>query len=157
MLSLEVLGTPAPKGSFRAMLVRGRPMVIPGGSPENQKALRAWDKAVKLRAKEALGEIVGPLFKDKAVRVQLLFRICRPASHYGARGLLPSAPVHHTVKPDTDKLARSVLDSLTGLLFDDDARLPSVQSDKQWCHQGREGVVITLEELPNTLQTGLEF
>lgn len=149
MISIEVAGEPAPKGSMRAMLVRGRAMMIPGGSSANQRALHAWAKAVSESARASLGDR-GPIFVDVAVEAHCVFRLPRPASHYGRRGtLLPSAPPDHwhIVKPDGDKLLRATLDALTGIVFDDDARIPISGSVKQWCHRGKEGAVITMQQL----------
>jgi Holliday junction resolvase RusA-like endonuclease len=61
------------------------------------------------------------------------------------------------VKPDGDKLARATLDALTGIVYDDDARIPVQQAVKQWCHRGREGAVITMRALPRSLQGGLDL
>lgn len=159
MICIEVLGLPAPKGSYRAMNVRGRAMLIPGGSPQNQKALRAWAKAVAEQARAQVGERSDPLWQGVAVEAQALFKLPRPASHYGARGLLPSAPPDHwhIVKPDGDKLMRATLDALTGIVYDDDSRIPVQSCTKQWCHRGSEGVVITMRCLPYSLQQGLDL
>jgi crossover junction endodeoxyribonuclease RusA len=159
IFTLDILGMPAPKGSMRAMIARGRAIMVPGGSSENQKALRAWAKAIATQAREQLGERGDPVFQGVAVEAQMLFRLPRPASHYGARGLLPSAPPDHwhIVKPDGDKLARATLDALTGIVYDDDARIPVQQAVKQWCHRGREGAVITMRALPRSLQGGLDL
>lgn len=149
VIVLEVLGTPAPKGSMRAVIRKsdGRAVLVPSGSRKNARELYAWTKAIRAHVAEQLGTIGEPLFVDQAIAVHLLFRLARPRSHYGARGLLPSAPRHHTVKPDVDKLMRSTLDALTGELIDDDARIRVIQADKQWCDAGRQGVVITVESL----------
>lgn len=149
MIVLEVLGTPAPKGSMRAVTRKsdGRAVLVPSGSPKNARELYAWTKAIRTRVAEQLGTIGEPLFAHAAIAVHLLFRLARPKAHYGARGLLPSAPRHHIVKPDIDKLMRSTLDALTGELIDDDARIPVIQADKQWCDAGRQGVVITVKPL----------
>lgn len=159
IFSLEIHGIPAPKGSMRPMIAGGRAVLVPGGSPQNQKALRAWAKAVGEQARQQLGERSDPLYQGVAVEAQMLFRLPRPASHYGARGLLPSAPPDHwhIVKPDGDKLMRATLDALTGIVYDDDARIPVQGAVKQWCHRGREGVVITMRALPRTLQGRLHL
>src|SRR5437868_6855849 len=43
MITLDVLGTPAPKGSNRAMVFGGRARFVPGGSKTNQANLKSWD------------------------------------------------------------------------------------------------------------------
>lgn len=159
MICIEVLGTPAPKGSMRAVIRKsdGRPVLVPSGSRRNARDLYAWAKAIRARVAEQLGTIGEPMFHDQALAVHLLFRLQRPKSHYGARGLLPSAPRHHTQTPDVDKLMRSTLDALTGELLDDDSRVAVVQADKQWCDPGRAGVVITVEPLQTSAQPAFSF
>jgi Holliday junction resolvase RusA-like endonuclease len=159
VISIEVFGLPAPKGSFRAINVRGRAQLVPGGSSQNQKALRAWAKAIEQQARAQIGERSDPLYQGIAIEAQMIFRLPRPASHYGAKGLLPSAPPDHwhIVKPDGDKLARATLDALTGIVYDDDARIPVQGAVKQWCHAGQEGAVITLRALPRSLQHSLDL
>lgn len=156
IISIEVLGEPAPKGSMRAVVRKsdGRAVLVPSGSRQNARALYAWAKAIRTRVAEQLGTIGEPMFADEPISVHLLFRLARPRSHYGARGLLPSAPRHHAQKPDVDKLMRSTLDALTGELIDDDARVSVIQADKQWCDPGRQGVVITIERLETPARTG---
>jgi hypothetical protein len=92
IFTLDILGMPAPKGSMRAMIARGRAIMVPGGSSENQKALRAWAKAIATQAREQLGERGDPVFQGVAVEAQMLFRLPRPASHYG---LVACFPLHH--------------------------------------------------------------
>lgn len=149
MIAIEVLGEPAPKGSMRAMLVRGRPMMIPGGSAANQRALNAWTKAIRDRVGEALGATSTPAFVEQPLEVHLLFRLERPTTHHGARGLKPSAPLHPIAqRDDIDKLARSTLDALTGLLFDDDGRIVTLLVSKQYATSSApQGVVITIDAL----------
>lgn len=156
MICIEVLGTPAPKGSMRAALIGGKARLIPSGSRRNSRELYAWHKAIRSRIAEQLGTIGEPIFRDEPLSVHLLFRLVRPRSHYSkATGLLlPSAPRCHAVKPDVDKLARSTLDALTGELLDDDARVAVIQADKQWCDPGRQGVVITVERLETPARSG---
>lgn len=137
---------------MRAALIGGKARLIPSGSRRNSRELYAWHKAIRSRIAQQLGTIGEPIFRDEPLSVHLLFRIARPKSHYGARGLLPSAPRYHFVKPDPDKLMRSTMDALTGELFDDDARFPSCVIDKQWCDPGRQGVVITVERMSAQLE-----
>lgn len=169
MICLEVLGEPAPKGSMRAMLMRGKPILVPGGTSVNQRKLRAWTSVIRESARAAVGrtelgaiavdaELEGrpaeaaairaeALYHDTPLEVQLLFKLVRPKSHFGAKGVLPSAPAHPLTYPDIDKLARAVLDALTGVLYDDDGRIALLTVEKQWSDPGRQGVVITLRPL----------
>lgn len=162
MISIAVAGEPAPKGSMRAMLVQGKPRVIPGGSPANQRALKAWERSVREHVYAVLGDAPLPMFKVDPLEVILVFKLARPSSHFGKNGLLPSAPRHPWTKPDIDKLARSTLDACTGLLWDDDSRIAVLTMVKQWApmqslaESGHTGVTITVEPLgtePRRAQT----
>lgn len=147
MIEINVFGTPAPKGSNRAMVRGGRAVFVPGGSEVNRVKLKSWDASVRADALEKLGPLMsGPVFVGVPIAVSIVFRLKRPGGHWGKRGLLPSAPVAPSVKPDADKLARSTLDSLSGLVFDDDARIVRLVVTKEYAEPGHEGATIQIWE-----------
>lgn len=120
----DVRGEPAPKGSSRAMIVGGRAVNVPSGSNVNRQKLRSWAGEVSVAAQAAVGAadpLLGPLM------VAALFRYSRPRGHFGsgknANRVKDSAPLWHIVKPDVDKIARSTLDALTGIVFRDDSQV----------------------------------
>ena len=138
MIRLDVLGLPAPKGSGRAMLISGRARYIASSSGANAKKQAAWLRAIQAAAK-GVALIAGPVW------VAITFRMPRPAGHYTKRGeLREAAPLNPVVAPDVDKLARLVLDALTGLAFDDDSRVVSLYAGKQYAVPGRSGASITV-------------
>lgn len=154
MIVLEVLGTPAPKGSGRAMLIGGKARHVPSGSNANRDQLRSWDANVREAAQRALEappydtlpETV-PLFVQAPLAVVIEFRLMRPAGHWAKRGgLKPGAPPAPATKPDADKLARSTLDALHGAVFDDDSRIVELVVRKRYAAPGNEGARITVEE-----------
>ena len=144
MIVLDVLGRPAPKGSARAFYKAGmkRAIVV----KDNDERQRSWDRAVREVASEVLGELVEPVYTRIAVSVAIEFRLARPAGHWGARGLKPSAPIAPATKPDIDKLTRATLDSLIGLAFDDDSRVVQLAISKLYASPGQEGARITVQE-----------
>lgn len=143
MIELEVYGTPAPKGSNRAMLRGGRAVFVPGGSKVNQEQLKSWDASVR----EAIGQRAAPEFVDVPLAVSIVFRVRRPGGHWHKRGgLKPSAPQFPSVKPDVDKLARATCDALNGAIFDDDARIVRLTVAKEYAEPGREGATIRIWE-----------
>lgn len=150
MITLEVLGTPAPKGSARAFFRPGmkHAVMAPTGSDANRRNQRAWDAAVRDQALLAVGDgrIV---FVQIPIRVAIVFRMLRPGGHYSkATGkLLASAPAFPSSKPDIDKLARTTLDAMTGSIFDDDSRVASLHLDKIFAEPGREGATIAVAAL----------
>jgi Holliday junction resolvase RusA-like endonuclease len=144
---VNVLGTPAPKGSNRAMVRGGRAVFVPGGSKVNQVALKGWDVAVREAALEQLGPCLSPTFVDRPLAVAITFRLARPGGHWRKQGgLSASAPLFPSKKPDVDKLARSTIDSLSGLVFDDDARIVELVVRKRYAEPGREGAEIRVWE-----------
>jgi Holliday junction resolvase RusA-like endonuclease len=147
VITLDVLGTPAPKGSGRAMMIAGRARHVPSGSNANRDALRSWDVAVREAARDAVGDIAAPPFVDVALEIDIVFYMRRPASHYRKDGSIKaSAPARPRTKPDWSKLARATEDTLTGIVFDDDARISDAHVRKRWAAPGREGAHITITE-----------
>ena len=146
-LVINVLGTPAPKGSNRAMLRGGRAVFIPGGSKTNQDALQSWAGSVRLAAQSFVSEQTSPVFTQVPVAVAITFRLRRPGGHWSKKGgLRTSAPIAPCVKPDLDKLVRATLDALSGVVFDDDSRIVETTSRKQYAKPGHEGAEIRVWE-----------
>lgn len=145
MIQFTVLGTPAPKGSRRAVINKwtGKAMTIPGGSKQNERNLKSWDVAVREAAREATGFAAAPPFVNLPLVVTVVFRMRRPASHWGKNGDLTARAVtaRPLVKPDIDKLLRATLDPMIGIVFDDDARIVALQVHKVYA-VGDEGAWI---------------
>jgi Holliday junction resolvase RusA-like endonuclease len=144
-ITIEVLGTPAPKGSGRAMLIAGRARHIASGSTVNQARLRAWDTAVREAAAASVGAVTAPPFVGEPLRLYIVFRLARPSGHWGKRGLRPGAPAYPCTKPDLSKLVRSTEDTLTGIVYDDDSRIVAVAVEKVYADPGHEGATIVVE------------
>lgn len=90
-------------------------MVITDDNPNS----RAWKTQVKDAAKSVYK---GPLLEGP-IEIVMQFVFLRPLSHRGKKGLKPSAPRNHVTKPDVLKLARSVEDALTGVIYRDDSQI----------------------------------
>lgn len=89
----------------------------------NAERVRPWMHTLAWEARSA-----GCTAEDGPVTVGLTFWFPRPKGHFTPRGILKaSAPRYHTVKPDVDKLARAVLDSLAHVAFSDDARVVALE------------------------------
>lgn len=144
--TFDVLGTPAPKGSSRAILIAGKARNVPSTSNVNRDKLKAWDTAIREAARELVGNVTAPPFVKTALVFEVVFRLARPGGHYGTRGLKPSAPRFPIGKPDGDKLARQAADSLATIIFDDDSRIVSWRIDKVYAAPGQEGARFTITE-----------
>lgn len=124
---------PAPQGS--------KDWLPNGGLKESCKNVKPWRLLV---AQSAVAAGV-PLLRGP-VRMSVVFVFRRPAGHFRKDGSLkPSAPAHHAVKPDGSKLLRSTEDALTGLVFEDDARIVGCTWDKRYAvGDERPGALITV-------------
>jgi Holliday junction resolvase RusA-like endonuclease len=146
-VSIDVLGTPAPKGSNRAMVRGGRAVFVPGGSKTNQDALQSWAGQCRLACLSFVSGQASPVFTQTALAVAITFRLKRPGGHWAkAGGLKSSAPLTPSVKPDLDKLVRSTLDALSGAIFDDDSRIVTTIARKEYAEPGQEGASIRVWE-----------
>ncbi len=138
-ICFEVPGEPVPQGSGRPIRAgNGRTYVI-----ADSGRLRPWRDAVTWHARRASA---GRPPLAGAVAVELAFTFIRPRWHYGRRGLRPSAPLGHAVRPDLDKLARAVLDALVGAgVIRDDAQVAELHATKGYGE--RPGLAVALRSL----------
>jgi Holliday junction resolvase RusA-like endonuclease len=128
-VEIVVTGRPQPGGSKTAIPIKrgdrylhdkqGRPLVQVVDA--NPKA-KAWRKRVaKVAAEQYTGE---PIYGPMIVSIDLFLH--RWKNHYGTgknvRMLRDDAPQYPTGDhPDADKLARPILDGMTGVVYEDDA------------------------------------
>lgn len=136
MARIEVFGQPAPQGSKSAFVRGGRAIVTEGGSKVGRESHAAWRQAVATAARDWQQEHRVAVF-DEPLLVRIEFRLVRPKS-------VPKARVRPTVKPDLDKLTRSVLDALTGVVIVDDSRVVELHVSKHYAVDEPPGAVIQL-------------
>lgn len=124
-----VPGEPAPQGSKKHV---GNGVMI-----ESNKRTRPWRALVADCASTHKAEhpdlglpMCGP------ITASIKFTFARPAS---------VKRVHHITKPDVDKLARAILDSLKGVLIVDDSMINALAVTKEY---GEPGVQIQLVGSP---------
>jgi Holliday junction resolvase RusA-like endonuclease len=109
MFSFKVSGLPIPQGSKTATVINGRAVMF-----DSNKKLKAWRQTVSDAASQKMREEKFTGFdRNQALSVHLWFTFERPKT---------VKRKDHTVKPDIDKLIRSVFDSLTtsGLIAGDE-------------------------------------
>jgi len=132
-----VHGAAQPKGSARAFVPKGwkRP-VVTSANPN----LKRWETTIRGELQRVMAEtradIRTALF-GAAVRVSLTFYVARPKS-------LPKRVMHATKKPDLDKLVRAAIDSLSGVLFKDDAQVTDILARKLYA-QGAPYLEVIVE------------
>lgn len=151
MIELFVGGEPITQGSKTAIMPKGatRPVVIEAGGPHRQKHA-AWRTDVKAAAQRwqdehhALHAGKPPLLTGPLV-VRVAFGMPRPASASKTERTWPIK----ARSGDVDKLARSVLDALTNVLFADDSQVVKLIVDKDWGDPpGAHIKVWTMDEWP---------
>jgi len=151
VIRIDVLGTPAPKGSARAFYNKriGRAVLAQGSSKTGEKKIKAWSAAVADAVLHTLGDDYEP-FVNTPLAVAIVFRLQRPKKHYrtGKHGgiLRGDAPTMPALVPDVDKIARCTLDPLTGTVFDDDSRIVELMVRKTYAKPGDEGATILVRE-----------
>lgn len=93
------------------------------------------DKQVFLDVSKQLCPVNKPL--ACALRVELHFVFPRPKAHYTKKGAFSKrAPKHHVQTPDTDNLAKYVLDALSKTYYNDDRQVISLNILKSWGKSG---------------------
>jgi len=120
MIEFFVPGTPVPKGSAKAFVVKGRAVV----TQDNGSKQKPWASSISYTAQQVMQ---GQRPFQGPIEIGLLFIMPRPKGHYGSGKncyqIKTSSPVHHVVKPDLDKLVRCVKDALTGVVWGDDSQV----------------------------------
>lgn len=104
-----------------------------------------WKRAVQIVVLDAAIVHKWPLTLGP-VAISMCFSLQRPKSHYGAKGLKPSAPVHHSGKPDADNLAKLVMDQITksGRIWKDDSQVVSLTAHKLWASGNESGCSVLI-------------
>lgn len=104
-----------------------------------------WQAAVVEAAAVAMA---GRPLLSGGLRVQMVFRMTRPRSHYGRKSqkLSRRAPPWPAVRPDLTGLTRYVKGALRSVVWRDDAQIAVEIYTKVWC-EGAGGVDVTVHEL----------
>lgn len=124
---------PAPQGSKRHV---GKGVMV-----ESCVNVKPWRILV---AQSAVAAGV-PLLRGP-VRLSVTFIFSRPAGHFRKDGSLkPSAPLHHSIRPDLSKLLRSTEDALTSVAYEDDSRIVGCAIEKRYAiGDERPGALVTV-------------
>jgi crossover junction endodeoxyribonuclease RusA len=129
VVEFHVPGKPAPQGSKRHV---GRGILV-----ESSKDVGAWRERVAMSAHNAM---CGRTLLAGPITVALDFVLPRPKS--APKRSTPPA----TKRPDVDKLARSCLDAITGIIVGDDSQIVDLHAIKRLAELGETaGVRITVE------------
>lgn len=121
LLHWFVEGVPVPQGSKTAMVVNGRAVMF-----EANKKHKSWREHVS----SVIPALESP--STSPVRVELLFYFNRPKT---------VKREYMSVKPDIDKLSRSILDCLSGRIIKDDSQVIILNARKEYTDQS-PGVLV---------------
>jgi Holliday junction resolvase RusA-like endonuclease len=145
MITFTVRGMPAPQGS-KSYLGASK-----GGKPrfrESSPRVAPWRADVRQGAMTAMGD---DAVLEDGVAIELAFRWPRPKGHYGtgsrAAVLRAGAPELPIGMPDLDKLARAILDALTGVVWTDDAQVVDLTLSKRYADMAGPGVDVRVRPL----------
>ncbi len=137
MIAFTAYGIPAPKGSMKAFMPKGAR--FPVVTHDNART-RPWASLVKAAALDALNGSVSIPLALGPVSLSVAFYMPKPKS-------LPKRVTCCTKKPDVDKLCRLILDSLTGVIWQDDSQVVELRARKVYVQeQGMPRAEIRVEE-----------
>jgi Holliday junction resolvase RusA-like endonuclease len=126
LLHWFVEGVPVPQGSKTAMVVNGRAVMF-----EANKKHKAWRQHVSA----TIPAMTEP--STKPVRVELMFYFNKPKT---------VKREYMSVKPDVDKLSRSILDCLSGRVIKDDSQVIILNARKEYTDNA-PGVLVRVYEI----------
>lgn len=136
--AFTVYGDPAPGGSKRAFRAKNSDRII---ITEDSKRSKPWRQQV---AEVALALMEGREVYAGALKLTIAFYVQRPRSHYGKRGVNPSAPRYPAVRPDLTKLVRPLEDALKGIVWRDDQQVVVQQISKHYGEPARAEVEVRI-------------
>jgi Holliday junction resolvase RusA-like endonuclease len=136
-IQFTVYAKAQPQGSSKAFVVKGRAIVT-----SDNKKLKPYRQELTHTAMAMLAErgIEAPFAaKHVPVRLDINFYLERPPS-------VPKRRSRMVVKPDISKLVRATEDSLTGLLYADDAQIIGGSQFKHYGSPERVEILVQILE-----------
>jgi len=127
LVEFFVPGDPKAKGSMRSIPFQDKAGKLHVNTFNANKSVTAWERVTKLSALEVWGD--RPPVQE-AVQIDLMFTLRRPKTVKEKSRPLP------IVKPDIDKLSRTLLDALSGIVFGDDAQVTGLTATKRYGSAG---------------------
>ena len=121
MIQFTVYGNPQPKGSTKAFayMKDGRPMAA---VTHDNKKTKPWQQTLSVMAQQYRPDQI----YQGAVKLTLRFYFSRPTS------VSVKKRPDHTVRPDLDKLVRTVGDALKGVFYSDDSKVTKITTSKAY-------------------------
>ena len=136
MITFTVWGRPQPQGSSRAFIPKGWTRAVITSANSKNKPWRQEIAGTALAEMEKERLSLAP--KGKAIAIEANFIFTKPKS-------TKKSEVYKVTKPDTDKLVRSLLDALTGIVFADDSQVVQIVASKNF--GAPEKVIVSVKVL----------
>lgn len=136
MITYTIEGTPRPQGSKRHV---GNGVLI-----ESSKHVKEWRAFARMKAVEAMRGSQR-IDRPHVVRIRVAFCFDRPKKHLLKGTVRVDAPVYHTSRPDSDKLLRALLDSMTEVVFEDDSQVAVLRVEKVYSRAAE--TLVTIERI----------
>ena len=132
-LSFTVLGHPQPQGSMQGLVSKGKVVM-----KSDNAAMKPWRQEVgwsALRARSEAGCSVCWAGRHVPVAVEILFVLAPPK---GKKRFSPA------VRPDLDKLVRSIFVACSGILWADDGQVVKLTAEKVYGLPERAEIRVSL-------------
>ena len=137
-LKVRIFGTPRPMYRHHGRLINGRFQPYNPSLPNvlslRQALKAAIDSCYDKKENKALFNSTPGNNWPVALKIKFFFK--RPKKHYLQQSdglhVKPNADVYVTKKPDTDNLAKLIMDALEGIIYKNDCVVSSVAASKQW-------------------------
>lgn len=140
MTTITVYAKPVTQGSVTAIPVRRKSGKMGAVAIHNHSVELYEQRAIIQSEYRKAG---GQYYETEAVEIEMVFSFIRPKS------VKEKKRPYMTVKPDTDKCIRAVLDSLTNVAYKDDCQVVSIKAVKIYGEQ--EYTQIRLERYGETV------
>ncbi len=127
---------------------KARPRVTRAGITYTPKETVQYENLVKLCFREAQAEAKVELF-DRPVRagLEVFYEIPKSTSK-SKRAAMLLDKLYPTKKPDTDNIAKIILDSLNGIAYKDDSQVVELTVNKFYSKRGQPYVFVRLSPMP---------
>lgn len=129
----RVNGKPEPQGSTRPFQIKSGKMAGKIITTSSNRNLGEWRRLVADQAQKVAPDKLW----ECPIVMTIDFQLPRPKS-------LPKKVVHHTKRPDADKLVRACMDALTNIIYKDDSQVTKLIVSKKY--GDKPGVNISIIE-----------
>ena len=118
---------------------KGRPKFTRIGHAYTPKTTRDYESQIRDFYKENASD-----YYDSPIKVSLVFYMPIPKNTSKKKmELMKSGVIRHTKKPDSDNLAKAILDGINGVAFEDDKLITELRIKKRYGSVVGTAMVIT--------------